>query len=388
MELPVIVAVVATDKIDKKGLAPILIRVMYKRVRYKKATGFKVNPTQFSSETLIDSKVDNAGYKNNIIRKKIAELERAFIKHLEHSELSKDNIRIIVQGDESSGMSLEALKDAVVRHYINDLSKGTLTNWDKAVKKMNRYVSGIKVAHITPRLLKNFEGHMKTELGNSDNMIWSTMKDLRSIFSKAAKKDLALISYNPFTDTDIKSYKQPKRTFSTQSDIDLIEEYADNKKHNKTLRKVAAWYVMGAYSGLRYGDLAQWDEAKMVKDGRLYFSDAKTGTPHFIPLHPKLAQAIERVREFPGIMTNEASNRFLKDLGAYLEIDGKLNMHKARHTFAVSFMKNKGSVEVLQKLLGHKKISTTQIYGQIVDSRIEEEVQKAFGKVKPIKGKK
>lgn len=378
MELPVITAVIAADKIDKNGHAPILIRVIYKRVRYKKYTGFKVDPTLFSPDALIDSKVSNYAYKNNILRQRMADMERAFIKHLETAELSKDSIRIIVQGDVTTGMTVKKLCEAVKRHYDKDISGGTLRNWDVSVGKLEDFLPNLKTSQITPQILKRFEAHMKDKLLNSDNTIWSTMKNLRSIFNKAMDKPLNLISYNPFEDNKTKAYKQPARTFTQQSDIDVIEQYADNKINNTTLRHVAAWYIMAAYSGLRFGDLERWDESVMVQGDRVYFEDKKTGTPHFIPLYPKLTKAIERVRDFPKIMTNAKCNFYLKDLGSYLGV-GKLNMHKARHSFSVNFLANKGSMEVLQKLLGHKKISTTQIYGQIIDSRIEDEVKKAFG---------
>ena len=38
-----------------------------------------------------------------------------------------------------------------------------------------------------------------------------------------------------------------------------------------------------------------------------------------------------------------------------------------RHTFAVNYLARGGRIEVLQKVLGHSSITTTQIYAEILD---------------------
>jgi site-specific recombinase XerD len=53
-----------------------------------------------------------------------------------------------------------------------------------------------------------------------------------------------------------------------------------------------------------------------------------------------------------------------------------LSTHSFRHTFATMFLTMGGSIETLSKLLGHDDISTTQIYGEIVNLRIENEIEK------------
>jgi site-specific recombinase XerD len=42
-------------------------------------------------------------------------------------------------------------------------------------------------------------------------------------------------------------------------------------------------------------------------------------------------------------------------------------MHTARHTFATQSLLRGMPVEVLQKILGHKKIQTTLIYAKIIE---------------------
>lgn len=51
--------------------------------------------------------------------------------------------------------------------------------------------------------------------------------------------------------------------------------------------------------------------------------------------------------------------------------------HTLRHSRAMEIYDNIENIEILQKLLGHKNISTTQIYAQVRDSRVAE-VQNAI----------
>ena len=44
-----------------------------------------------------------------------------------------------------------------------------------------------------------------------------------------------------------------------------------------------------------------------------------------------------------------------------------VTMHTARHTFATQSLLRGMPVEVLQKVLGHKKIQTTLIYAKIIE---------------------
>ena len=70
-------------------------------------------------------------------------------------------------------------------------------------------------------------------------------------------------------------------------------------------------------------------------------------------------------------------NEYLKEIAGILGIEKRAPSHLARHTFATTVTYANGvSIEAISKMLGHTKLSTTQIYARIVDQTISREMDK------------
>ena len=58
-------------------------------------------------------------------------------------------------------------------------------------------------------------------------------------------------------------------------------------------------------------------------------------------------------------------------------ISKALTSHMARHTFATTVTLSNGiSIETVGKMLGHRKMSTTQIYAKVLDEKVFDEMSK------------
>ena len=76
---------------------------------------------------------------------------------------------------------------------------------------------------------------------------------------------------------------------------------------------------------------------------------------------------------------NQLFNKLAKATGITLR-DGSIpHPHTLRHSRAMELYDAVQDIELLQKLLGHKNISTTQIYAQVRDERVAEMQQKITG---------
>jgi len=98
-----------------------------------------------------------------------------------------------------------------------------------------------------------------------------------------------------------------------------------------------------------------------------------------IPFNAKIISFLPIIRtegKIFNLPTNQAGNRILKDIAAAAEIHKKISFHVARHTFA-SICINLGiPIYCVQKLLGHKKSETTEIYVKLANKTLEAEMQK------------
>lgn len=135
-------------------------------------------------------------------------------------------------------------------------------------------------------------------------------------------------------------------------------------------------FLFGVYSGLRYSDLTKFDKTKNVQNGNIVMQTQKSKTVISIKIHSKLLEAVNRING--PLSTNQDYNRSLKAVALACNIDKPLTSHIARHTFAVMWLNRGGSMDVLSRLLDHNKLETTQIYGKITSSRVDNEVMNVF----------
>ena len=110
----------------------------------------------------------------------------------------------------------------------------------------------------------------------------------------------------------------------------------------------------------------------------------KTGTSFKIPLLPKALEIIRKYEEHPRTvmqntllpkLSNQKLNSYLKEIADLCSIQKNLTFHMARHTFATTVTLSNGvPIETVSKLLGHTKLSTTQIYARVVEKKVSEDM--------------
>ena len=75
------------------------------------------------------------------------------------------------------------------------------------------------------------------------------------------------------------------------------------------------------------------------------------------------------------VISNQKLNAYLKEIADICGIKKNLTFHLARHTYATTICLSNGvSLETLSKMLGHKNITTTQIYAKVTPPMIDREV--------------
>jgi len=82
---------------------------------------------------------------------------------------------------------------------------------------------------------------------------------------------------------------------------------------------------------------------------------------------------------FP-VITNEKVNLYLKEIADAVGIKKNLTFHMARHTFATTVTLSNGvPIETVSKLLGHTKLTTTQIYARVLEEKLSQDMNALQG---------
>jgi integrase/recombinase XerD len=139
-------------------------------------------------------------------------------------------------------------------------------------------------------------------------------------------------------------------------------------------------------TGLRVSELVALKAAALQRDARSFTIRGKGGHERLVPLTDRARNAAHAYRAeagaegpwlFPsygasGHFTRQAFARDLKELAAAVGIPpAKISPHVLRHAFASHLLQNGADLRVVQQLLGHADISTTQIYTHVLEERLK-----------------
>lgn len=264
-------------------------------------------------------------------------------------------------------------------------SIGSRNNWMSVCQHLENFSGGsLPVSEVTENFCKQFKEYLASASSLNTNRSVKTKLAHNSaagyftVFKTAIKRaaDAKVLEINPTERIKRITVKETQREFLT---LDELQALAKTDCDLPDLKRAA---LFSALTGLRYSDIEKltWSEVHSNKDEHsLRFTQQKTEGVETLPISES-AYALLGEREegkvFPDLAYSAWQNLKLQQWCFRAGITRSITFHAFRHTFATLQLSMGTDLYTISKMLGHRSISTTQIYAKVVDKAKREAAEK------------
>ena len=262
-------------------------------------------------------------------------------------------------------------------------SRGNWGNWYSCYKHLKIYEKNedITFDDITPEWVQGFKDYLENDAKAwspryereleyhrlSRNSKLSYFNKLRACIHQALAD--GVISDNPLRGVDNFKAEESKRMYLTIEEIKAITAAECPSPGVKRA------FLFSCLTGLRRSDIMKMTWSEVHKQGeytRIIFKQKKTSGQEYIDITPQAAELLGERRNptdlvFNDFLTASATNHAIKVWMLRAGITKEITFHCARHTFAVMMLDIGTDIYTVSKLLGHRELSTTQIYAKVLD---------------------
>lgn len=281
------------------------------------------------------------------------------------------------------------------------------------------------------KLINDFKNYLELERNYSNNTSLSYVKDV-TLFSNFIKKDLLLvdkkdiekyirslnkssktishvisslksfynyymrmgnINSNPTDEIDRPKIEKKIPEFLTLEEVSSLLNF---KVNNEFEARNKAILELLYSSGLRISELTSLELSNIDLDECLVRVMGKGSKERIVPLGDYSIEALKEYIYFyrPMLNKNNSSYIFLNNRGGILSrqfifkvikeecikkgIRKNVSPHTLRHTFATHLLKNGADLRIIQELLGHENLSTTQIYTHLTNDKLKHDYEDYF----------
>ena len=273
-------------------------------------------------------------------------------------------------------------------------SLGNWGNWLSCLKHLQLYEKrhNITFADITPRWVQGFHDYLENEAEAfatdkrkrkdrrplSQNSRQSYFNKLRACLNQAYED--RIIAHNPIRGIVGFKAEEGTRQYLT------LEEVRKIAAADCEFPEIKRAFLFSCLTGLRRSDIIKLTWGEVQQQGeyvRLVFKQKKTGGQEYLDISPQAAALLELDNRgnatqnvFGDIRYPSETNHAIKEWCLRAGIDKNITFHCARHTFAVLMLDLGVDIYTVSKLLGHRELSTTQIYAKVLDKNKQAAVER------------
>lgn len=387
----------------KNGNVPVMGRITIDGIPKSFSTKLDINPNNWdlkhgrvlgkSAQALgTNLKLDNIRVRINKI----------------YDDMLKDEGFATSQKVKLSFLGVGVMDDAILKVFKDQnedfermVSKGkrsqnTYNKYKTVYNHLNEFIKeryhreDLAFRELTSDFIREFDFFLRIDKECTHNTVWVYTMPVIALADLAIKK--GLIRQNPFEDYEI-SMEETDRSYLLKENVEKLMLLKPSKDKYEFVKDI---FIFSCFTGLSYIDIQKlkWSNIQSFFDGHQWIISRRKKSD--VASNVRLLEIPKRIIEkyrgltrndyvFP-VPSNATCNSHVKKMIEEAEIvtEQKITFHTARHTFATMFLTEGVPLESLSKMMGHKNISTTQIYAKITSQKISKDMDLVAPKFKKI----
>lgn len=259
-------------------------------------------------------------------------------------------------------------------------SKSIQINWQREIDLLRIYTKGkpMLFGDIDLNLIEDYKEFLiNAPQGGSKKGIIT--RNTASTYFSIFKAGLHQAFIDGFLTVDLAAkskniiFEERQREYLTMEELNKL---ASTPCDSPVLKRAA---LFSALTGIRHSDIKQLRWRDVVKDNdhyRVMFTQQKTKGVEYMPISDQAYllcgnRGDEDRLVFEGLQDPSWISKPVKRWVEAAGITKHITFHCFRHTYATLQLANGTDIYTVSKMLGHKKVTTTQIYAKIVDEKKE-----------------
>lgn len=378
-------------KVRKDGTCQLLCKVSIDAAWEQIGTKVSVNPDIWNPEKgRASGRSGNAVTVNRAIDSLTADIT-GYYEEIRHSLgfVTAKLVKNAMKGIDRKPSTLLALfrehNEEFHKRVGVDRTKESYASYLNSYRHLSAFVTGKRgVEDIPLRALdKGFYDDFEVFLGADRNL---KPKSVHEHLYRLKKMTMRAVSQGTLRrDPYARLHPPLPRRKSRHMKLEDLKVLMEKPVDCPNLQRVRDWFIFSTFTGLAYADLKNLseDDISQADDGTwwIHINRQKTGSRSAIRLLDIPLRIIEKYRHERqnGKIFNLYNRNYLIKLTKKLgeEYGFYLTFHKARHNFGTHMTLSMGvPIETVSRMMGHKSITTTQIYAQVTDRKIDEDMKR------------
>lgn len=364
---------------DKNGKAPIMGRITVNRTMAQFSCKLSCTPSLWNPRaSRLEGKSKEAVETNKDIEQLLLSIQKAFDVLVEkRMDFEAKDVKEALQGSVKTQTTLLSFVDEHIRelstHEGIDMSKSSVWTYRKIRKNLAEFIG------------EEYKLFLKRDQGRIDSYVNHCLLWLNMLMYKAV--DRSIIRFNPIAKIGYEKKAAPKMTHISKADFIKMLSIPMADERTELARRC---FIFASLTSLSYIDVKKLYPHHISEnsEGRKFIRKEreKTGVEFFVPLHPIAEKILSLYNTTddskPVFPLGEKKDIYLDvhTLGMVLGISNKLGFHASRHTFGVLMLNEDIPIGSIAKMMGHADITSTQVYAQVTEQKISNDMDKLIAK--------